>query len=270
MSAALQQFEFSGTLVRTLLVDGEPCFVARDLCTVLEIRNTADAVASLDSDEKGVATTDTLGGAQQMTYVTEAGMYSLVLRSRKPEAKAFKRWITHEVLPKIRQTGSYGAAPASHPDMLTRADLARMVLEAEEEKAAAVAQLEAAAPKVAYHDRYVANDDAVTVKVWAAQFGLTEPQARKLLLDAKVVYSQVIGQKWSARENRVVEVREYRAYARYIEWFDLRPQHNAPRHHNGQVRQTLYVRQEAALQLGQKLGLEPLGAQAQPTLEVTV
>ena len=148
MSAALQQFEFSGTLVRTLLVDGEPCFVARDLCTVLEIRNTADAVASLDSDEKGVATTDTLGGAQQMTYVTEAGMYSLVLRSRKPEAKAFKRWITHEVLPKIRQTGSYGAAPASHPDMLTRADLARMVLEAEEEKAAAVAQLEAAAPKV--------------------------------------------------------------------------------------------------------------------------
>lgn len=140
-------------------------------------------------------------------------------------------------------------------ELLTRADLARMVLEAEEEKAVIAAALESAAPAIAYHDRYVANDDAATVKTWAAQFGLTEPKAYALLLDRKVCYRVLIGERWSNRQQRKVEVYEYRAYAKFLEWFDLRPQHNAPRHHNGQVRQTLYVRQMFALHLAAKCGL---------------
>ena len=93
--------------VRVVQVDGEPWFVAADVCRALEISNSRDAVARLDDDEKGVGSTDTLGGKQGMQIINEPGLYTLVLGSRKPEAKTFKRWVTHEVLPAIRKTGSY-------------------------------------------------------------------------------------------------------------------------------------------------------------------
>ena len=94
--------------VRTVLQDGQPWFVALDVCNALGIKNNRDALTRLDEDEKGVGLTDTNGGRQEVVIINEPGLYSLVLRSRKPEAKAFKRWITHEVIPSIRRTGSYG------------------------------------------------------------------------------------------------------------------------------------------------------------------
>lgn len=102
-------FDFNGQPVRVIIIDGEPHFLAADLCTVLDIGNSRQALARLDDDEKGVTTTDTLGGPQQVATVNESGMYALVLTSRKPEAKAFKKWVTGTVLPAIRKTGSYGA-----------------------------------------------------------------------------------------------------------------------------------------------------------------
>lgn len=93
--------------IRTVQRDGAPWFVAADVCRALEIRNNRDALERLDDDEKGVASTDTLGGEQKVTTVNEPGLYALVLGSRKPEAKAFKRWITHEVIPSIRKNGAY-------------------------------------------------------------------------------------------------------------------------------------------------------------------
>jgi prophage antirepressor-like protein len=115
----LVPFNYSGRQVRTVTRDGEPWFVARDVCTVLEIRNVADAVATLDEDEKGVATVDTPGGDQRVGIINEPGLYSLILRSRKPEAKTFKRWVTHEVLPAIRKTGRYEVGvPKSLPEAL--------------------------------------------------------------------------------------------------------------------------------------------------------
>ena len=93
--------------VRTVTLNGAPCFVAADICRALDIANSRDAVKRLDDDERGVVSTDTLGGVQEMTVVNESGLYSLVLGSRKPEAKQFKRWITHEVIPTIRKTGGY-------------------------------------------------------------------------------------------------------------------------------------------------------------------
>jgi DNA-damage-inducible protein D len=146
-------------------------------------------------------------------------------------------------------------SPQIRAELVTRADLARMVLEAEEEKAVLADALESAAPAIAYHDRYVANDDAATVKVWAAQFGLTQPEAFTLLVAKKLIYRVLIGDRWSESEQRKVAEYEYRAYAKGIDWFDLRPQHNVPRHHNGQVRQTLYIRQPFALQIAEKCGL---------------
>ena len=93
--------------VRIVTVDNLPWFVAADVCRALDIANSRDAVKRLDDDERGVVSTDTLGGIQEMTVVNESGLYSLVLGSRKPEAKQFKRWITHDVIPTIRKTGGY-------------------------------------------------------------------------------------------------------------------------------------------------------------------
>ena len=98
--------------------NGEPWFVAKDVCLCLGIGNTADVVSSLEVDEKGVDIVDTLGGAQEMSIISEAGLYSLILRSRKPNAKEFKRWVTHEVLPSIRKTGSYSIAPKTYAEAL--------------------------------------------------------------------------------------------------------------------------------------------------------
>lgn len=103
---------FSGEFgsVRVLTKDGDPWFVATDVCKALDIVQNRNATARLDDDEKGVCSMDTPGGKQEITIVSEPGLYSLVLGSRKPEAKQFKRWITHEVIPAIRKHGAYMTA----------------------------------------------------------------------------------------------------------------------------------------------------------------
>ncbi len=110
---------YNNSPVRIVEKDGEPWFVAKDVCNILEIRNNRDALNCLDDDERGVATTDTPSGEQEMGIINEAGLYSLILRSRKPEAKAFKRWVTHEVLPSIRKTGAYLAPSVTAPQLKT-------------------------------------------------------------------------------------------------------------------------------------------------------
>ena len=109
---SLAPFAFEGRQLRVITDDrGATWFVAADVCAVLEIRNQWDAFTRLDDDEKGVSSIPTAGGHQSMTTVNEPGLYSLIFGSRKPEARAFKRWVTHEVLPVIRRTGSYSTAP---------------------------------------------------------------------------------------------------------------------------------------------------------------
>lgn len=103
----IQVFDFENNAVRVVEKESEPWFVAADVCRILDIKNSRDAVADLDDDEKGVANTDTLGGKQEMRVINESGLYNLIFRSRKPEAKKFRKWVTAEVLPSIRKTGSY-------------------------------------------------------------------------------------------------------------------------------------------------------------------
>ena len=106
-------FDFESNNVRVVMGDdGEPLFVIADVCQALTIDNHRNVVARLDDDEKGVRSMDTPGGRQDLAVINESGLYSLILTSRKPEAKRFKRWVTHEVLPSIRKTGSY-AVPSS-------------------------------------------------------------------------------------------------------------------------------------------------------------
>lgn len=104
-------FEFESHALRVNLdAAGQPWFVAADVCAALNLPDTHKAIARLDDDEKGRNSIPTPGGQQDMSVVNESGLYNLVLGSRKPEAKRFKRWITHEVLPSIRKTGSYASA----------------------------------------------------------------------------------------------------------------------------------------------------------------
>lgn len=105
MSTDLEPFTYGDTNLRTFLVEGDPVFASSDALLLLDLARSS--IALLDDDEKGVHRVDTLGGPQDISVITESGLYSLILRSRKPEAKAIKRWIVREVLPTIRRTGSY-------------------------------------------------------------------------------------------------------------------------------------------------------------------
>lgn len=103
--------------IRIELINGGPWFAAKDICDVLGLGNNRQAIARLDDDEKGVITSDTPGGKQNLQFVSESGLYNLIFQSRKPEARKFSKWVTSEVLPQIRKTGSYIPLAASQlPD----------------------------------------------------------------------------------------------------------------------------------------------------------
>ncbi|MER2001266.1 MAG: ORF6C domain-containing protein [Carnobacterium inhibens] len=110
----LQIFNFDSQNVRTQIINNDPWFVAIDVCNILDIKNPSDAIKRLDDDERSRLN---LGRQGEANIVNEFGLYSLVLSSRKPEAKSFKRWITHEVIPSIRETGSY-QTPMSQEDIM--------------------------------------------------------------------------------------------------------------------------------------------------------
>lgn len=118
--------------VRVVEHEGEPWFVAKDVCECLELTDVSKTISLLDDDEKGTNSIRTPGGKQDMLIVSEPGLYSLVLRSRKPEAKAFKRWIVHEVIPSIRRTGGYGALAL--PNFRNPAEAARAWADKEEQR----------------------------------------------------------------------------------------------------------------------------------------
>jgi len=110
---AISQYQFGNHPVRIAMRGDEPWFVAKDVCDALGYANSRGALADhLDADERGVASADTPGGQQKMQIINESGLYALVLRSRKPEARKFAKWVTGEVLPSIRKTGRYSVQPA--------------------------------------------------------------------------------------------------------------------------------------------------------------
>ena len=109
----LQIFNYNGNEVRTIQKDGEPWWVLKDVCGILGISKYRDTASRLDEDERGSVRVDTPGGEQEMTVVNESGLYNVILRSDKPEAKPFRKWVTAEVLPSIRKTGGYGRQDAA-------------------------------------------------------------------------------------------------------------------------------------------------------------
>lgn len=137
-----------------------PWIAAGDVCLALGLSNASQAVASLEDDEKGVITADTLGGPQEIRTVNESGMYALVFRSRKPEAQKFRKWVTSEVLPAIRQTGSYGVTiPQTLPEAL------RLAADLAEKNEALVLENAELKPKADFHDAVTASDDVTQLGI---------------------------------------------------------------------------------------------------------
>lgn len=196
----LEVFDYQGQQVRTDYKDEAVWFVAADVCRVLDIINPTMAVGRLDDDEKGLSSIETLGGNQQMVVVNEAGLYSLILTSRKPQAKEFKRWVTHDVLPSIRKHGLYAIDDVlENPDLLIKA-LTELKKEREEKKrlelenAVKAQQIAEMQPKVSYYDIVLACPDLVTITQIAKDFGMSAKKLNKILKEKKIQFKQ--GRTW--------------------------------------------------------------------------
>lgn len=159
-------FSYSGQEVRVIQVAGEPWFVVTDVADVLELSNPSVAVAGLDEDEKGLRKVETLRGEQELVTISEAGLYSLLVRSHKPQAKPFRRWVTHEVIPSIRKRGGY-LTPEAIEKTLTDPDfIIRLATELKAERAARLelaAQAKADAPKVLFADSVSVSHTTILV-----------------------------------------------------------------------------------------------------------
>ena len=167
METDITPFAYGDQQVRVVTRDGEPWFVAADIAKTLGYRIAPDMVRSLDEDEKGTQIVRTPGGHQQMTIISEAGLYSAIMRSRVEGAKAFKRWVTHDVLPSIRKRGGY-LTPAATEKALTDPDfIVRLATSLKEERArrqAAEAQIEADAPHTRFGRTISGTDGDLLVK----------------------------------------------------------------------------------------------------------
>lgn len=164
MSNEIQRFDFKGAALRTLTDEnGEPWFVAKDVCDVLELSNVGQALARLDDDEKSSITlNDGTPGNPNKAIVSESGLYALVLASRKPEAHEFKRWVTHEVLPQIRKTGGYIPTTDADDDMTILAKAVMIGQRTMEEQKRRIAEqsehIKALEPKARFADAVAASD----------------------------------------------------------------------------------------------------------------
>ena len=156
--ANIQVFEYQNNKVRTVDVDGEAWFVLKDVCEVLHLGTTAKVAERLDDDEKGMNQIHTPGGTQNVTVVNESGLYHVILRSDKPEAAPFRRWVTNDVLPAIRKTGSYNAPQLTRSQLLATALIA-----AHEELEEKDKQIETMKPKALFADAVSASKKSILV-----------------------------------------------------------------------------------------------------------
>ena len=153
--------------VRTLMVNNEPWFVGKDVAAALGYTNTRKAIADhVDEEDKGVTKCDTLGGEQELTIINESGLYSLVLSSKLPTARQFKRWVTHEVIPSIRKHGMYAtdgllAKVTQDPDFLI--GLLNNMKDERKKRLEAENKLHEAHPKIVFADAVSVSNNAILI-----------------------------------------------------------------------------------------------------------
>lgn len=157
----LQLFNFENNQVRTLLINNEPWFVGKDVAEILGYSKARNAIATHvdDDDKKGAPIQGDLGGTQEMTVINESGVYALVFGSKLPNAKRFKRWVTSEVLPQIRKTGSCASQQLTGEELMAKA-----LIEANSVLTRQSKQLEEQKPKVLFADSVIASKGSILVR----------------------------------------------------------------------------------------------------------
>lgn len=188
--------------IRAMTKDGEPWFVGKDIANVLGYVNPTKAIkAHVDDEDKVVSILDTSFGEKETYFINESGMYSLVLGSKLPEAKSFKRWVTAEVLPSIRKHGIYGTKEwlidtINHPEkaLETIQELYKEINEREKIIAVKNQQLSEAKPKVDYYDTILSCKDAINVSVIAKDYGMTAKDFNLKLHELGVQF--YLGKTW--------------------------------------------------------------------------
>ena len=191
--------------VRTTIINNEPYFAGRDVAGILGYKNISDALSKkVDPEDKGVAKCDTLGGVQDMTFINESGLYSLILSSKKPEAKRFKRWITSDVLPSIRKNGAY-ATEDTIDKIIANPEYGIKLLQSLAEERAKRQTLETVVaakdqqllemkPKVSYYDVVLNCPDLIEITKIAKDYGWSGAKLNQMLHDLGVQFKTADGQ----------------------------------------------------------------------------
>ena len=194
--ANLQIFAFEGTdEIRTLLINDEPYFVGKDVADILGYAKSRNAIATHvdDEDKKDAPIQGDLGGTQNMTIINESGLYSLILKSKLPSAKKFKRWVTSEVLPTIRKHGMYATEELlNNPDLLIQ--VATQLKEERTNRLIAEQRVNELKPKADYYDKILANKSLMTISVIAKNYGMSANKMNQILHKLGVQYKQ--GKTW--------------------------------------------------------------------------
>lgn len=210
-------------LVRTMNVSGEPWFVLKDVCDVLGLSTPARVAERLDSDEVSQAhLIDSMGRSQEMTIISESGLYNVILRSDKPEAKPFRKWVTAVVLPSIRKNGGYiaGQEELSPQELMAKALLVaqKTLTDRDARIKELTAQNQIMQPKAEYFDELVARNLLTNFRETAKELGIKEKNFIGWLLDHRYVYRDQKNKlmPYAAKNNGLFEVKEGKG--RHNDW----------------------------------------------------
>lgn len=210
----IQIFQYQDQPVRTVQRDGEPWFVLKDVCAVLGISKYRDTADRLDEDERGSARVDTLGGAQDMTIINESGLYNVILRSDKPEARPFRKWVTAEVLPSIRKTGGYisGQESLSPEELMAKALMVAQKTLAERDAriSALTVENQILQPKAEYFDQLVDRNLLTGFRETAKLLEVSPKRFVDFLLEKKYIYRDQRGKlmPYAEKNNGLFELKE--------------------------------------------------------------
>lgn len=198
MENQLQAFNFNGSDVRALVINGNPYFVGKDVATILGYKNTKDALLKhVDDEDKLGSQIATSGQNREMKVINESGLYSLILSSKLPSAKKFKRWVTSEVLPAIRKHGAFMTNEKIEEVLLNPDTIIKLATELKterERRSIAEQRVNELTPKASYYDLVLSNESLVTITQIAKDYGMSGQAMNHKLHDLGVIYKQ--GNTW--------------------------------------------------------------------------
>ncbi|WP_163830739.1 phage antirepressor [Spartinivicinus ruber] len=193
-------FEFNHSSIRVIDKNGEPWFVAKDIAEILGYSKTTAMTRSLDADEKEVHNLHPLGSGQELNIINESGLYSAILKSRRPEAKAFKKWVTNEVLPSIRKTGSYGLTQI---DWSNPQQIAGILVQSMEKIQEQSLQIEVIKPQAEAYHRIAESDGALCITNAAKDLQVRPKDLFSWLSENKWIYRRTGNTNWIAYQDKI-------------------------------------------------------------------